>query len=118
MKGLHQASWTVHRRCTDQGGGFLNPSLFRREQEPRPPSTTGQKTYVVIEGRPGSQPVPHPSKESGQGSPEPVRTTEVRVFQRLSNSQWLPNSQVNSVAQRERHPVAAESDMPVLFPAC
>jgi len=25
---------------------------------------------------------------------------------------------VNSVAQRERHPVAAQSDTPFLFPAC
>jgi len=45
MKGLHQGGWTVHRRCTDQNdGGFLNPSHFRREQEPHRPSATGQKT--------------------------------------------------------------------------
>jgi hypothetical protein len=29
----------------------------------------------------------------------------------------MRHTQVNSVTQRERHPVAAESDMPVLIPA-
>jgi len=62
----------------------------------------------VIEGRPGSQPDPHPPKESGQGSPEPVRTAEVR--------QRCDTQQVNLMARRERHPVAAESDTPLLIP--
>jgi hypothetical protein len=65
----------------------------------------------VIEGRPGSQPDPHPPKESGQGTPEPVRIAEVRVIK------GLPNPQVNSMALRERHPVTAESDTPLLIPA-
>ena len=72
--------------------------------------TAGRKgTYVEVEGRPGSQPDPHPPTESGQGSPEPVRQAEVR--------QRCGTQQVNSVARHERHPVAAESDTSVLFPA-
>jgi len=50
-----------------------------REQEPPRATISTQKAYFEVEGRPGSQPDPHPPKESGQGSPEPVRITEVRV---------------------------------------
>jgi len=50
-----------------------------REQEPPRAPTSTQKAYFEVEGRPGSQPDPHPPKESGQGTPEPVRITEVRV---------------------------------------
>jgi hypothetical protein len=39
-----------------------------------------------------------------------VRTAEVR--------QRCDTHKVNSVTRRERHPVAAQSDTPVLFPAC
>ena len=46
------------------------------------------------------------------GSSEPVRTAEVGVIE------GLPNTHMNSVTWRERHPVAAESDRPVLFSAC
>ena len=69
-----------------------------------------QKACLEVEERPGSQPDPHPPQESGQGSPEPVRTTEVR--------QRCDTQQLNLMAWRERHPVAAESHTPVLFPAC
>ena len=50
-----------------------------REQDLPGASTSAQKAYFELEGRPGSQPDPHPPKESGQGSPEPVRIAEVRV---------------------------------------
>ena len=82
-----------------------------REQEHLRPTTGGKELYFEVEGRPGSQPDPHPPKESGQGSPEPVRIAEVRVIERVAEAQ------VNSMALRERHPVAAESDTPLLSPA-
>ena len=50
-----------------------------REQEPPRATIITQKAYFEVEGRPGSQPDPHPPTESGQGTPEPVRITEVRV---------------------------------------
>ena len=50
-----------------------------REQEPPRATIITQKAYFEVEGGPGSQPDPHPPKESGQGTPEPVRITEVRV---------------------------------------
>jgi len=55
--------------------GFLEV----REQEPPGATTSTQEAYFEVEGRPGSQPDTHPPKESGQGTPEPVRITEVRV---------------------------------------
>jgi hypothetical protein len=73
-------------------------------------STSAQKAYFEVEGRPGSQPDPHPPKESGQGSHEPVCTAEVH--------QRCDTQQLNLMARRERHPVTAESDTPLLFPAC
>jgi hypothetical protein len=85
-------------------GGFQGV----REQDHQPASTPGQKTYFEVEGRIGSQPVPHPPEESGQGSPEPVCTAEVR--------QRCDTQQMNLVTPRERQPVAAKSDTPVLFP--
>jgi hypothetical protein len=81
-----------------------------REQALQRATATRKGAYFEVEGRPGSQPDPHPPKESGQGSPEPVRTVEVR--------QRRDTQQVNSMTQRERYPVAAKSDTPVLFPAC
>ena len=91
------------KRCTHWGWEV-------REQDLQRASTSAQKAYFEVEGRPGSQPDPRPPTESGQGSPEPVRTAEVR--------QRCDTQQVNSVTRRERHPVTAESDTPVLFPAC
>jgi hypothetical protein len=88
----------------------LTAFLVVREQVLRRGPTSAQKAYFEVEGRPGSQPDPHPPKESGQGAPEPVRTAEVR--QRCDT----PN--VNLMARRERHPVAAQSDMSFLIPAC
>ena len=79
-----------------------------REQDHQPASTTGQKVYFELEGRPGSQPRPCPPRESGQGSPEPVHRTEVR--------QRCDTQQVNLMARCKRHPVAAKSDMPLIFP--
>jgi hypothetical protein len=68
-----------------------------------------KKAYFEVEGRPGSQPGTHPRTESGQGTPEPVRPAEVR--------QRCDTQQVNAMALRERHPVAAKSDTPVPIPA-
>jgi hypothetical protein len=87
---------------------FLNPHFFWREQELQRLSFSGQKAQFA--GGSGSQPDPHPPTESAQGAPEPVRPAEVR--------QRCDTQQVNSVTRRERHPVAAESNTPVLFPAC
>ena len=44
----------------------------------QPASISEKEVYLEVEGRTGSQPDPHSSRESGQGSPEPVRTAEVR----------------------------------------
>jgi hypothetical protein len=49
-----------------------------REQDLQRATVARKSAYFEVEGRPGSQPDPHPPKESGQGSPEPVRTAEVR----------------------------------------
>jgi len=84
--------------------------LFQvREQALQRATASPKEAYFEVEGRPGSQPDPHPPPESGQGAPEPVRTAEVR--------QRCDTQQVNSVTLRERHSVVAESDTPVLFPA-
>jgi hypothetical protein len=88
----------------------LTGFLVVREQALQRVTARRKGAYFELEGRPGSQPDPHPPPESGQGAPEPVRTAEVR--------QRCDTQQVNSVTRRERHPVAAESDTPVLFPAC
>jgi hypothetical protein len=88
----------------------LTRFLVVREQALQRATATRKGAYFELEGRPGSQPDPHPPKESGQGAPEPVHTAEVR--------QRCDTQQVNLVARRERHPVTAESDTPVLFPAC
>ena len=90
------------KRCTHWGWEV-------REQDLQRASTSAQKAYFEVEGRPGSQPDPRPPTESGQGSPEPVRTAEVRLDK---------PTPVNSLALRERQPVAAQSNTPVLFPAC
>jgi hypothetical protein len=82
----------------------------RRRRKPMAIRGLAQKAYLEVEGRPGGQPDPHPPQESGQGSPEPVRTAKVR--------QRCDTQQLNLMAQRERHPVTAESDTSVLFPAC
>jgi hypothetical protein len=114
-KSMHPVHETVGS-ATSRGGGkrlrsiALTASLEVREQDLQRASTSAQKAYFEVEGRPGSQPDPHPPKESGQGSPEPVRTAEVR--------QRCDTQQVNSVTWRVRHPVAAESHMPLLIPAC
>jgi hypothetical protein len=60
--------------------GFLEV----REQEPPGAPTNAQEPYIEVEGRPGSQPDPHPPTESGQGTPEPVRITEVRVHRMVA----------------------------------
>ncbi len=91
------------KRCADW-------ILVVREQALQRATATPKGAYFELEGRPGSQPGPCPPKESGQGSPEPVRTAEVR--------QRCDTQQVNSMTLRERHPVAAKSNTPVLFPAC
>jgi hypothetical protein len=110
----HGASWdgSVADRVRGEAAArpCAKPPDARREQEPPGATAITQKAYFVIEGRPGSQPDPHPPKESGQGTPEPVRTAEVR--------QRCDTQQVSVMARRERHPVAAESDTPLLIPAC
>jgi hypothetical protein len=40
--------------------------------------------WVPEEKEPGANPDPHPPRESGQGSPEPVRTAEVRVIAKVA----------------------------------
>ena len=62
----------------------LTAFLEVREQALQPASVSEKEGYFEVEGRPGSQPDPHPPKESGQGSPEPVRIAEVRVIERVS----------------------------------
>ncbi len=106
MKGASPEVLRAYRCCIDQaGGGFLKPSFSRREQEPHRPTTTGQKAYVVIEGRPGSQPGPFLPRESGQGSPEPVRTTEVRVIALVAQqpSELGGAARTSSRSSRERY---------------
>ena len=88
----------------------LTVFLQVREQALQRATASPKEAYFELEGRPGSQPDHHPPPESGQGAPEPVRTAEVR--------QRCDTQPVNSVTLRERHPVAAESDTPVLLPAC
>lgn len=105
--------------------GHSSP-LARGGHGPRSPVTTGfeqirdqlrqqhtaicKGAYLEFVGRPGSQADPHLPKESGQGTPERVRTAEV--------CQRCDRQQVSVMARRARHALAAESDTPLLMPAC
>jgi len=66
-------------------------------------------TYFEVEGKPGSQPKPCPLKETGQFM-EAGAETEVLLR--------CVHCIVNSVVQRECHPVSANSHLPVLLLAC
>jgi hypothetical protein len=84
--------------------------LFRYgKRNPQSPPPQAKRRNLNLRGRPGSQPEPLPPKESGQRSSEPVRRAEVR--------QRCDTQQVNSMAQRERHPDDGTSHMPPLIPA-
>ena len=77
-----------------------------REQVPVNVVHGSGSAYIEVEGRAGATPIPHHPRESGQGSPEPVRTTEVR--------RKCGNIPVISMAQRERYPAAEMSHTPRL----
>ena len=113
-KSMRPGPRTAGAAATRGGGERLKSMALTgflqvREQALQRATASRKGAYFEVEGRPGRQLDPHPPPESGQGTPEPVCPAEVR--------QRCDPQPVNSVTRRERHPVAAESETPVLFPA-
>ena len=104
--------------CWRARGSQNRPCMDGNRNSSRPPPAE-QRFTLKLRGGPGANPTltlqqsPDPT-ESGQRSPEPVRAVEVR--QRCDTNDATHNPESDDAARGSS--VAAESDMPGLFPAC